>query len=185
MNSLDETIELDKLLYESEEMRKGYFESTMSECNRPDRANDLSRQRKRKKLQVYFAPEVSVHHMKSHADGTQLWYRRDDYEHFMRDRRNTVLALTQSQTKYDESADSKNHCLRGLEQHLTKKTMLLRRLNALRHKRAVLAHQYHQRCTEGNWDPESLRTTSKLFSDEDAKRAKARASLLVDANIVS
>jgi hypothetical protein len=125
---------------------------------------------------VRFAPIAHVHCRRPVSDLSHLWYQRADYNGFERDRRSTVSAVHQVNGDVS-SLDPAKFCLRGLEQHLTKRQVFARRLNAFKCKRIVLEQQRYQQYTTGKTDPNTLRVVSQLYSEQPTKRAHLRAIL--------
>lgn len=106
----------------------------------------------------------------------QVWYKSSDYADFDRERRTTIHAV--SQVKGDlKYLDPRKYCIRGLEQHLTRKQHMERRFNSMKYKEAVLQHQYYQKHVAGasQCDPEYLQRLSQMYSVQSSKRAYMRA----------
>lgn len=107
----------------------------------------------------------------------RLWYQPHDYYAFDRARRATVSAVLRVRGNLGQ-LDPTEHCVRGLEQSLSKRHYLERKVQAVRCKQMVLQQQQYQRYIHGGVvsDPESLQAVSRMFSEQSSKYALLRAA---------
>ena len=169
------------------------------------------------KKTVHFAPNATVAYRPamSKEEIDQSWYRPIDYTKFQDSRRQSIQAITEyliqsQQQQQNENENSWNRCfddarddehgyntidplehtMTGLEEQLTRKQILARRLKTLHHKKLVLQlyksnqlsnqndekkaiTEYTQDTSE--CEKKSLRAMSEMFARQSMKRAHLRA----------
>lgn len=128
------------------------------------------------KRNVKFASKVkSFRRTISKKDSKCLWYKQDDYTSFEQGIRDTLRAL--SEVKGDLSKlNPAKYCVQGLEQQLTRRQAVRRRMHTMQRTQAILHQQNYQRYYGIN-DPDALKSVSRLFSQQETKRAHMRAVL--------
>jgi hypothetical protein len=135
------------------------------------------------KKRVQFAPTATFRYRSviSNQELQSMWYDREDYAAFDRERHNTISAVTfvNGDLTY---LNPEKYSVRGLEQQLTAKQSMDRQLDCRQCKRVVLEQQHFQR-SSGIHDPDTLQAVSKLFSVQASNRAYLRA--VVDCHALS
>ena len=136
---------------------------------------------RRRVKRVQFAPTASVRYRSaiSKDELQSMWYQPRDYMKFDRERRETISAMKHVQGEL-ACLDPEKYCLRGLEQHLSKRQSQERRMNTFRCTRVVLEQQFFLRYA-GVSDMFSgqackrIQAVSEMFSGQACKRAHLRA----------
>jgi hypothetical protein len=101
-----------------------------------------------------------------------MWYEVEEYNFFQKECRRTVAAIKKAKGELS-TLDPTEHCVRGLEQFLSVKQMVLRKKEAKRYIHVMMRQQYVQRRT-GQSDPSRLQALSELFSKQAGQRAYLR-----------
>ena len=142
-------------------------------------------QHKCRSIQVKRAPLKTKKQLKFHSrvkcvrrtitkkDSKRLWLQEEDYRSIQQGIRSTIRAVNYARGDL-ALLDSKEHCILGLEQHLTRRQIVRRRMHTMQRTQAILHQQNYQRYY-GICDPHALRNVSKLFSQQESKRAYMRA----------
>jgi len=131
------------------------------------------------KKRVNFAPDdanvVSLIHFNKN-DLEKMWYNQKDYDEFEQKRRITIEAVRKYAAKCDAatSLDPTEHCVTGLEQHISSQQIICRKIKAKQYARVVLEQQCRQR-RFGISDPVSTSAISEMFSRQAGTRAHLRA----------
>jgi hypothetical protein len=101
-----------------------------------------------------------------------MWYEVEEYKFFQKDCRRTIAAIKKAKGELS-TLDPTEHCVRGLEQFLSVKQMVLRKKEAKRYIHVMMRQQYVQRRT-GQSDPSRLQALSEIFSKQAGQRAYLR-----------
>jgi hypothetical protein len=101
-----------------------------------------------------------------------MWYEVEEYKFFQKECRRTIAAIKKAKGELS-TLDPTEHCVRGLEQFLSVKQMVLRKKEAKRYIHVMMRQQYVQRRT-GQSDPSRLQALSEIFSKQAGQRAYLR-----------
>lgn len=126
------------------------------------------------------ATTVAVRPSLTEEETSRLWYKKPDYVDMDRARRETIYALNQANGNVT-ALDPNEHCLTGLEETLSMKQVLSKRLRALHYNRLILEQQHLERttscCSSQQHHHQELSAISQMFSRQASKRAQLRAVL--------
>jgi len=143
----------------------------------PVKAARKAKVRKAKKS-VRFADDKTTISFRriSREELCDMWYQPAEYCEFDRSRRLTIAAVKEVNGNLD-ALDPQEHCVMGLEEQLTRKQILARRLRTVNYNRLVLEQQDLHRAFGGMQDISSVQQQQKAISDMFSRQALKRAQL--------
>ena len=130
----------------------------------------------KKQKSVRFGGENSV--LFRHAtDGElrQSWYQSKDYEDFQKDTKNTINALKEAHGNII-FLDANEHCIRGLEAHISSDILRLRQMRIRSTVQMVLDQQKARRLHNVS-DPNMISAVSMIFSRQSRNMALSMGAL--------
>lgn len=129
----------------------------------------------KKKKSVTFSTlaNVSVREI-SREELNASWIQPEEYSKIEEGRKHCLDIIKRALLGEVPSLNPSEFCIQGLEQQLSPKRVLERKLKNMQYRRLLLEEQHVQRCC-GVSDPQALQTLSELFSEQAAKRAQRRA----------
>ena len=104
----------------------------------------------------------------------KCWIQPDEYTQIEEGRKRCLDTVKQALLGRAPQPDPSEYCINGLEQQLSPKQVLERKLKNMQYRKLLLEEQHIQRCC-GISDPKALQNLSELFSQQATRRAYRRA----------
>lgn len=102
------------------------------------------------------------------------WIQPEEYSEIEQERKQCLETIKRALLGEAPAPNPTEYCIYGLEQQLSPKQVLERKLKNMQYRRLLLEEQHAQRCC-GVSDPQALQTLSELFSQQATRRAQRRA----------
>eukprot|EP00977_Amphora_coffeiformis_P009987 scaffold2335_cov175-Amphora_coffeaeformis.AAC.14 len=133
----------------------------------------VSPQKPKKTVSFSTLADVKVREI-SREELNQCWIQPEEYTEIEEGRKKCLETVKRALLGRAPPPDPSEHCLCGLEQQLSSKQVLERKMKNLQYRRLLLEEQHVQRCC-GVSDPQALQSLSELFSQQAIRRARRRA----------
>lgn len=128
----------------------------------------------RPKKSVSFAPSVSVISIvNTPADLANAWYETAEYREFEANRRITIAEINKVHGNLSQ-LDPAEHCVLGLEEQLSRKQMMVRKLKASHYAKLVLERH---NCPGDAKYTRGIQALASMLSRHASQRAQWRAML--------
>lgn len=138
----------------------------------PIKAKKTTTKKPKRSVRFSNMASVTTRPTTSKSELDTMWYHDNEYTAFDQERRRTIAAIKNVNGDLS-SLDPTVYCVRGLEQQLSTKQVLARRLKAKQYTHVVLRQQYVQKRI-GRSDPDRLQAISEMFSRQATQRAHLR-----------
>ena len=110
----------------------------------------------------------------SREELNNAWIQPEEYSKIEEGRKRCLDTVKRALLGRAPTPDPSEYCIQGLEQQLSPKQVLERKLKNMQYRRLLLEEQHVQRCC-GVSDPGALQNLSELFSQQATRRAQRRA----------
>lgn len=110
----------------------------------------------------------------SREELNKCWIQPAEYSQIEEGRKRCLATVKEALLGRAPSPDPSEYCIHGLEQQLSPKQVLERKIKNMQYRRLLLQEQHAQRCC-GASDPQALQNLSELFSQQATRRALRRA----------
>ena len=111
----------------------------------------------------------------SREELNESWIQPEEYSEIEHGRKQCLETVKRAILGRAPPPDPSEYCVYGLEQQLSSKKVLERKMKNLQYRRLLLEEQDVQRIC-GVSDPQALQTLSEVFSQQAIWRARRRAS---------
>lgn len=127
----------------------------------------------RKSVSFSALANVSVREI-SREELNASWIQPEEYSEIEQGRKRCLLTIKRALLGEAPMPNPSEDSIHGLEQQLSPKQVLERKLKNMQYRRLLLEEQHAQRCC-GVSDPQALQSLSELFSLQASRRAQRRA----------
>ena len=110
----------------------------------------------------------------SREELSECWIQPEEYSQIEEGRKRCLDQVKRALLGRAPTPDPSEYCIHGLEQQLSPKQVLERKIKNMQYRRLLLEEQHAQRCC-GVSDPQALQKLSELFSQQATRRALRRA----------
>lgn len=104
----------------------------------------------------------------------ECWIQPEEYSQIEQGRKHCLETVKRALLGRAPTPDPSEFSIHGLEQQLSPKQVVERKLKNMQYRRLLLEEQHAQRCC-GVSDPQALQNLSELFSQQATRRALRRA----------
>ena len=133
----------------------------------------VSPQKPKKTVSFSTLANVKVREI-SREELNECWIQPEEYTEIEEGRKKCLETVKRALLGRAPPPDPSEHCVYGLEQQLSSKQVLERKMKNLQYRRLLLEEQHVQQCC-GVSDPQALQSLSELFSQQATRRAHRRA----------